>query len=123
VNAVLVTLWLAEYRARHTLVVTAVLVLTVEWLSLTVKFIPYTRAYEPGHAKLKTRWPLYLMGMFLVAYLPVRLELMLLANGLSFLRWCLRRGRYTRSEIVAHRIGPTWSLEPVELETPTLRQS
>ena len=29
---------------------------------LTVTFQPYTRSYLPGHAKLKSRWPLYLLG-------------------------------------------------------------
>jgi hypothetical protein len=118
VNAVLVTpLVGSSIAARHTLVVTAVLVLTIELLSLTVKFIPYTRVYEPGHAKLKTRWPLYLMGMFLVSYVPVRLELTLLANGWSLLPVvAFAAAGILVAEIVGHRIGLTWSLEPVELE-------
>src|SRR5687767_6307402 len=57
--------------AWHTLVVSSVLIAMVELLSLTTDFVPYTRVYEPGHARLKTRWPLYLLGMFFVAYVPV----------------------------------------------------
>src|SRR5207249_179148 len=29
---------------------------------LTLRSVPFTRPYRPGHAKLKTRWPLYLLG-------------------------------------------------------------
>jgi hypothetical protein len=51
----------------------AVLVL-VELVALTVPFMPFVRPYEPGHAKLKTRWPLYLIGVYLFGYLLVRIE-------------------------------------------------
>jgi hypothetical protein len=118
VNAVLVAPLVGlSIAARHTLVVAAVLVLTVEVLSLTVKFIPYTRVYEPGHAKLKTRWPLYLIGMFIAAYVPVRFELALLANGSSLL-WVAATAAVgiVAAEIVGHRIAPAWIIEPVDLE-------
>jgi hypothetical protein len=118
VNAILVAPLLGlSIAARHTLVIAAVLILTVELLSLTVKFIPYTRVYEPGHAKLKTRWPLYLIGMFLVAYVPVRFELALLANGSSLL-WAAAAVAVgiVAAEIIGHRTALTWSIEPVELE-------
>ena len=45
----------------------------------------FTRLYVPGHAKLKTRWPLYLLGMYAVAYLPVQVELLFLRSGASLL--------------------------------------
>ena len=57
----------------------------VEALALTVRHVPFTRPYPPGHARLKTRWPLYLIGMYAVAYLPVQLELHLLRRGASLL--------------------------------------
>ena len=102
--------------AWHTLVVISVLILLSELLSLTVDFVPYTRAYEPGHTKLKTRWPLYLLGMFVTAYAPVRLELELLATPRSVLPLVAIVGLgIVVSEIVGRRLGTTWSLEPVEL--------
>ncbi len=57
----------------------------VEALALTVRHVPFTRPYPPGHARLKTRWPLHLIGMYAVAYLPVQLELHLLRRGASLL--------------------------------------
>jgi len=47
-------------------------------LVLTIDFVPFTRAYEAGHAKLKTRWPLYLIGTVLTGYGLPRLPLWLL---------------------------------------------
>jgi len=71
--------------ALHAFVTCATLSLFVEVLALTVGHIPFTRPYHPGHAKLKTRWPLYLLGMYFVAYWPVRLELGLLERSTSLL--------------------------------------
>ena len=42
--------------------------------------VPFTRAYPPGHAKLKTRWHLYLLGMWAIAYVPVRMEMAVLED-------------------------------------------
>jgi hypothetical protein len=50
----------------------------VQVVALTVRHVPYTRPYQPGHAKLKTRWPVYLIGMYALAYWPVQIELRLL---------------------------------------------
>jgi hypothetical protein len=68
---------LAGWRvaAVHTVVVCLSVVSTAQFVSLLVESVPFTRAYPPGHAKLKTRWPLYLLGMYAAAYLPVRMEL------------------------------------------------
>ena len=70
----------------HALIVSAILVLFVEAMALTIDFIPFTRAYPPGHAKLKSRWPLYLFGMFAVAVFPTRYELRILNDPESLLR-------------------------------------
>ena len=67
----------------------AVLAVLVEVLALTFRHIPFTRPYPPGHARLKTRWPLYLLGMYAAANLPVRLELYLLHGGGSLLLMCV----------------------------------
>ena len=61
----------------------AVLVL-VESIALTVPFMPFTRPYEPGHAKLKTRWPLYLIGVYLFGYVLVRIEKACWSDSSSF---------------------------------------
>jgi len=61
----------------------AVLVL-VEVVAVTVPFVPFTRPYEPGHAKLKTRWPLYLTSMYIFGYLLVRIEKAYRSDSTSF---------------------------------------
>ena len=63
VNA-LVVLPLVGWRiaAIHALVVTLAIAITAQFASLLVEGVPFTRAYPPGHAKLKTRWQLYLLG-------------------------------------------------------------
>jgi hypothetical protein len=71
--------------ALHALIASATLSLFVQLLALTVRHTPFIRPYHPGHAKLKTRWPLYLVGMYLVAYWPVRLELHLVDDSASLL--------------------------------------
>jgi len=58
--------------AWHALIVIPVVVMLAETIALTVRFVPFTRPYEPGHAKLKTRWPLYLFGLFAFAIWPAR---------------------------------------------------
>ncbi len=61
--------------AWHSAFVTLVLLAMVNAMMLTIRHVPFTAMYRPGHAKLRTRWPLYLMGMFAVAVWPVRVEL------------------------------------------------
>lgn len=103
--------------AWHTLVVSSVLIAMVELLSLTTDFVPYTQVYEPGHARLKTRWPLYLLGMFFVAYVPVRLELELLHRPLSILLFPAGAALViVGAEITGRRFGATWKIEAVEPE-------
>jgi hypothetical protein len=60
--------------AIHALIVTLAIAITAQSASLLVHGIPFTRAYPPGHARLKTRWQYYLLGMWAIAYLPVRTE-------------------------------------------------
>ncbi|HEX5474986.1 MAG TPA: hypothetical protein VFX12_10025 [Vicinamibacterales bacterium] len=50
-------------------------VLLVSLLASTIQFVPYTIAHPPGHARLRTRWPFYAVGMFAFAYVPAKLEL------------------------------------------------
>jgi hypothetical protein len=46
----------------------------VEAIAFIVPFMPFARPYEPGHARLKTRWPLYVIGLYLFGYLLERIE-------------------------------------------------
>jgi len=114
VNA-LIVLPLLGWRvaAIHALVVAVAITITAQFASLLVDGIPFTRAYPPGHARLKTRWHLYLLGMWAIAYVPVRLELrvlndaweigMLLAEGLAVI---------VMLEIAARRRAGRWTLPP-----------
>jgi hypothetical protein len=58
-------------------------VLLVEVIVLTIDFVPFTRPYEPGHAKLKTRWPLYAVAGYAFAYGFVALERWAFANRIT----------------------------------------
>ena len=90
--------------AAHALIVAIAVAIAAQFASLLVDGVPFTRAYPPGHAKLKTRWHLYLIGMWAVAYMPVRFELrvlndwwgltMLVARGLAVLAVLEMAGRY-----------------------------
>jgi hypothetical protein len=114
VNA-LVVLPLVGWRigAIHALVITLAIAIAAQFASLLVEGVPFTRAYPPGHARLKTRWHLYLIGMWAIAYLPVRLELrvlndvwgigVLLAEGLAVIAIL---------EIAARRRARKWTLPP-----------
>ena len=114
----LVVLPLLGWRiaAIHALVVTLAIAITAQFASLLVEGIPFTRAYPPGHAKLKTRWQLYLLGMWAIAYLPVRMELqvlndpwglvVLMAKGLAVARRAGNRGALPRAQVDdAARVG------------------
>jgi hypothetical protein len=57
------------------LVTAAMVTLLIQMASLTVDSIPFTQPYRPGHARLKTRWFLYLVGVYAFAYWPARLEM------------------------------------------------
>ena len=121
VNA-LVVLPLLGWRvaAIHALVVTVAITIAAQFASLLVDGVPFTRAYPPGHARLKTRWHLYLLGMWAIAYVPVRLELrvlndvwgigVLLAEGLAVI---------VMLEIAARRRAGKWTLPP-EPDSTTL---
>jgi hypothetical protein len=63
-----------RFAAWHTAFVTLVLTTAVEVMVLTIRHVPFTAIYRPGHAKLRSRWPLYLLGMFATAVWPVTIE-------------------------------------------------
>jgi hypothetical protein len=65
----------------HAAFVLIILVATVDATLLTIRHVPFTAVYRVGHARLRTRWPLYGLGMFAVAVWPVRAELRSLGGG------------------------------------------
>jgi hypothetical protein len=99
--------------AIHALVVTLAIAVTAQFASLLVQGVPFTRAYPPGHAKLKTRWPLYLLGMYLVAYAPVQMELRALNDSMA-LMWLLGEGLALIGllEVLGRRRALAWTLAP-----------
>jgi hypothetical protein len=100
-----VTLW-------HTLVGCSLVILLTELLALTIDFVPFTRAYEPGHAKLKTRWPLYALGVLSFAYVPARLELNILDNPASLI-WMLAGigAAIVVLEVIGRHRSSRWSIQ------------
>jgi hypothetical protein len=69
----------------HALFACAVATLLVEVLVLTMCHIPFTRPYQAGHAKLNTRWWMYLVGLWAFAYWPTRVELLRLGDPVALL--------------------------------------
>jgi hypothetical protein len=72
----------------HAAFVTLMLMALIELAALTIDALPFTHPYRPGHAKLKSRWPVYVLGILGFAYWPVRAELSALGGGeASLLAW------------------------------------
>jgi hypothetical protein len=69
----------------HTVFVIAATTVLVEIAALTVAFVPFTRAYQPGRAKLRTRWWLYVVGVSASASWPIRFELWALDHAPALL--------------------------------------
>jgi hypothetical protein len=114
VNALVVLPLLGlRIAAIHALVVTLAIAITAQFASLLVEGIPFTRAYPPGHAKLKTRWQFYLLGMWAIAYLPVRMEQQVLNDpwGLAVL---MAKGLVVLGvlEIAGRRRAREWTILP-----------
>jgi hypothetical protein len=105
--------------AGHLLVVIALTILLVQVLTLTVSHVPFIRAYEPGHAKLRTRWPLYMLGGFLFASVPARLETRLLGVGMGAGRLLLIAfvliALAVLLEAIGRRRAAQWSVEDPEV--------
>jgi hypothetical protein len=111
----LVVLPLVGWRitAMHTVVVTLAIAITAQFASLLVEGVPFTRAYPPGHAKLKTRWQFYLLGMWTIAYLPVRKEQQVLNDPLGFALLIVTGLAVLGAlEIAGRRRARTWTMPP-----------
>lgn len=80
--AMLIGGWLAALL--HASFVLLLVVALADFIVLTIDDIPYTRPYKPGHAKLKTRWPLYLFGAYGFGNGLASLELLFLDQPAAF---------------------------------------
>jgi hypothetical protein len=101
----------------HGLFVTAIVILLAEMIALTIDYVPFTRAYPPGHAKLKSRWPIYFFGLFVFAVFPVRFELRRLADPAAMLQtigWIA--AAIAALELYGRRRALTWSVMAPEEE-------
>ena len=111
----LVVLPLLGWRiaAIHAVVVCVTIAIAAQCASMLVDGVPFTRAYPPGHARLKTRWPLYLLAMYAVAYFPVQLELDRLHDPLRLLPLFASALVLIGSlEVIGRRKALTWELPP-----------
>jgi hypothetical protein len=59
----------------HALFVLVLSTIAAEVVLMTVAHVPFTQPYPPGHARLRTRWWIYVAGFLAFAYAPVRIEL------------------------------------------------
>jgi hypothetical protein len=102
-----------KIATMHAVVVCLAIAIAAQFASLMVDGIPFTRAYPPGHAKLKTRWPLYLLGMWAVAYVPVQMELEVL-NDLQGLIVLMAEGVAVLAalDVAGRRRALKWTLPP-----------
>jgi len=93
---------LAIGGAGHAVRVALVVVALANLLVLTIDFVPFTRAYEPGHAKLKTRWPLYAFGSYAFSYGALKIPILYVVLGVLAL------------ELIGRRTPSRWSTAPRE---------
>jgi len=49
---------------RHGVVTLMLVAAFAACLALTIDFVPFTRPYRPGHARIRRRWPIYLIGAY-----------------------------------------------------------
>lgn len=112
-DALIVPLIGVRAAAWHATIVAAVAILLAETIALTIDFVPFTRPYVPGHAKLKTRWPLYLIGLYVFAIWPARAEMFAAGDAAGTLRiagWvCLMA---VLLELAGRRRSRAWRMDP-----------
>jgi hypothetical protein len=82
---------------------------------LTIDFVPFTRPYVPGHARLKTRWPLYVLGLYAFAFWPARLASHAAADAAATLQIA---GVVLAIAVILEIVGRTrasrWHIDPAE---------
>ncbi len=114
-DAPLILLVGARAAAWHALLVAAVAVVLGETIALTIDFMPFTRPYEPGHAKLRTRWPVYFIGLFVFALWPARAAMRMAGdlNGIMRLAVMCLAAAFVL-ELAGRWRARSWSMDPAE---------
>ena len=104
--------------AIHTLSMCAVAIFLIELVALTISFVPFTRAYPPGHANLKSLWWLYVLGLFAFAYWPARIALSSIQDPAQMIEMAAALAvAISALEIMGRRRSVHWSAQaPVEQE-------
>ena len=102
--------------AIHTLSMCAVAIFLIELVALTISFVPFTRAYPPGHANLKSLWWLYVLGLFAFAYWPARIALSSIQDPAQMIEMAAALAvAISALEIIGRRRSVHWSAQaPVE---------
>ena len=103
-----------QFAVWHAAYVAVVLLATIEIAAMTMSYIPFTTPYRPGHAKLRTRWPVYFFGMWAVAYWPVRFEQSALRGGNELLLFGSALACAAAFHLAGRRGASKWSVEPRE---------
>jgi hypothetical protein len=101
--------------AWHAAIAIGAAVLLAETIALTIDFLPFTRPYLPGHAKLKTRWPLYVIGLYVFAIWPARAALHAAgspAEIVSIAAWLILFAGAL--EIAGRLRAGTWRMNPID---------
>jgi hypothetical protein len=94
-----------------------------ELLLLTLHHLPFTRAYPPGHARLRTRWWWYVAGFYGFAYMPVRLELWPIRQSIEWRSLLAWTAVSAVAVVVGSRWGAAgWTIQPDE-DDPTRDES
>ena len=77
-------LWGPTMAAPHLVLALAVALVTIEWLFLGFRKIPFTCTYLPGKANLRVTWPKYAAIFLVYCGLVPRLAVWLLARPLAY---------------------------------------
>jgi hypothetical protein len=99
--------------AWHVSFVVLTQLVLIELVTMTIGCIPFTQPYRPGHAKLKTLWPVYVLGMVVFARMPARFELAAL-GGDELPLIAGAAGAAIVMHVAARWRGAKWSVEPGE---------
>jgi hypothetical protein len=101
--------------AGHVLFDGMMAILLVEVVALTMRHVPFTRPWQPGHANLKTRWWIYGVGLSAFAYWPARWELQTLNDPAApFEAMALIATAIMALEAVGRRKMGDWSIDAQE---------
>jgi hypothetical protein len=84
-----------------------------EVVLLTLHQLPFIAPYAAGHARLRTRWPFYALGLVMFAWLPVQFEALAVRGRLT---WSGLLG-WTAAATVAAVGASLWRAHPWTIST------